>query len=118
MPEPLDACVSLQDFYRFMADDRELLRASKAKWVVVPAQTADQALAAARSVDKAASAAGHHGVGTHERAFLRIALPEEAVEVGDCPAVVGRHADCSIVVDSPMVSLPLLILYKQFPLHA
>ena len=90
-----------QDFYRFMSDDLELLRASKARWLLVPAESEDQSLRASRRVDEAASQGSE--VGGHERSYLRIALPHGSVELGSSEVVVGRHGDCSLVLESPEV---------------
>ena len=86
-----------------------LLKAANARWMVVPSET--QSLYHSEGVnatslgqkEEDAEQSTHLGAGTHIHG-LRIAFPEEAVEI--CPTngcTIGRAAESHICVDSPMV---------------
>ena len=85
-----------------MRDDSALLRAAKARWLLVPAiaETDDQDTS--RGVDEAA-AANHDGE-RHERAYLRIALPDTAIHIDD-DVLVGSDSACKVLIKSSWVSL-------------
>lgn len=102
----------MQDFYRFLKDDAALLRASDARWLLVPYQT--QSLFHSTAVNGAGphpedgadepEGTTHLGKDTHIHG-LRIAFPEEAIEIGD-GLLVGSGTDMHIRLESPMVSRP------------
>ena len=88
-----------QDFHKFLRDDTALLRAARARWLLVPAAAAGGVAAHASGMDAtdAVPAQGHdHG--------LRIALPECALHIASGGLTLGRHAECCVVVDHPEVS--------------
>ena len=101
----------MQDFYKFLKDDRLLLQAANAKWMMVPSET--RSLYHSARVDGSPEPHGrepelttHLGKGSHIHG-LRIAFPEEAVEI--CPqhgCTIGRGVDSHIRLDNPAVSLP------------
>lgn len=96
-----------QDFYRFLKDDGALLRASDARWLLVPAET--RSLYHSAGVDGAEQGEGAD-TGTHLDARthihgLRIACPEEAIEIGEGSGLtIGRASDAAVSLDSPTVS--------------
>jgi zeaxanthin epoxidase len=101
-----------QDFRKFLKDDGALLRAADARWLLVPSQTAS--LEHSRAIngagphspdsDDEAPMQTHLGTGTHIHG-LRIALPEEALEItSQAGLTVGRSEDCQVVLDAPSVS--------------
>ena len=102
----------LQDFYKFLKDDSALLRAADARWLLVPSET--NSLYHSQAVNRARpppanqheepEGTPHLGQGTHIHG-LRIALPEEAIEIDAADGlVIGRGVDCHVTLDSPAVS--------------
>ena len=104
-----EICCLTQDFYKFLKDDRLLLQAAGARWTLVPSKT--NSLYHSSRVDGTPQPHGdepelttHLGKGTHIHG-LRIAFPEEAVEI--CPqqgCTIGRGVDSHIRLDNPAVS--------------
>ena len=98
----------MQDFYKFLKDDRLLLQAANARWMMVPSET--RSLYHSSRVDGSPEPHGdepalttHLGKGSHIHG-LRIAFPEEAVEI--CPqngCNIGRGVDSHIRLDNPAV---------------
>ena len=119
----------LQDFYKFLKDDGALLRAADARWLLVPSET--NSLYHSQAVNRAQpppakepdepEGTTHLGHGTHIHG-LRIALPEEAIEIDAADGlVIGRGVDCHVTLDSPAVSHffigPFLFLAPATPLN-
>lgn len=50
-----------------------------------------------------AAAAAESGGQEHERAYLKIALPEGSLDIGSGDATVGRDDACSLTIDSSWV---------------
>lgn len=100
---------TLQDFYKFLKDDWALLRAADARWLLVPAET--RSLYHSEAVNGSAAHSDHQDdepvgtthfdKGTHVHG-LRIALPEESIEIGE-ELVIGRGVDAHLTLDSPSV---------------
>lgn len=96
----------MQDFFRFLKDDGALLRASDARWLLVPSET--RSLYHSAAVDGAEQGEGadegtHLDARTHIHG-LRIACPEEAIEIGEGSGLtVGRGSDAAVSLDSPAV---------------
>eukprot|EP00884_Botryococcus_braunii_P011805 jgi/Botrbrau1/20625/Bobra.113_1s0050.1 len=87
-----------QEFYRFMRDDLALLRAAHADYYLVPA-TANAAIQRySAEVDSAGTGGAAHLSG------LRIALPENSVQIPEAGLTIGRDPSNNIVLDNPNVS--------------
>jgi len=89
-----------EDFRTFLRDDAALLRAANARWLLVPAATAEATAAEQSAALDAAAAARNGRVHVHG---LRIALPECASEIGPGGLVVGRGADAHVKAEHPEV---------------
>jgi len=112
------------EFYKFLKDERQLLAAADARWCVVPSQTnslyhSGKVNRKAPSDEKEgdskeeAEMATHLNRGTHIHS-LRIAFPEEAVEIcAQHGCTIGRGIDSHITLDSPSVSMRHTRLFKQ-----
>ena len=88
-----------QEFYKFMADDRALLHASKAHWILVPLPAAlareDQGEVDSCDIDAPSCS----------DAFLRIAMPEGSVQIGGDDLSVGSSQGSDIHVSCTQVRL-------------
>ena len=86
-----------------MRDDVALLRAAKARWLLVPSVAGQDDKASSQHVDAAATSerCGEE----HERAYLKIALPDGSLHLGSDDLLVGRDDACKLALDSPWVSL-------------
>ena len=116
----------VQDFFRFLKDDAALLRAGDARWLLVPSQT--QSLFHSKAVngvgphaadgDEEPEGTTHLSKGTHLHG-LRIALPEEAIEIGE-KLLVGSGVDAHVTLSSPEARIwlydfcPIYCAFEEF----
>ena len=96
---------AVQDFRKFLSNDRELLHASRAHWVLVPAASANTRL---DSEEVDSCDVNDMGVGCNS-SFLRIALPEGSVQIGGREVLVGSEPGSHIHVDCTQVSARVLV---------
>ena len=84
-----------------MRDDSALIRAARARWLLVPSVSGVDDQANSARVD--AEAVDEAGSKSHERAYLKIALPEGSLHLGKEDLVVGSHEACHLPLASPWV---------------
>ena len=97
-----------QDFHKFLADDQELLHASKAHWILVPLP------AAMKREDRGEVDTCDIDAPGCNDAYLRIAMPEGSMQIGGKDVAVGSsqssevHVACSQVAPSAPYCTPAL----------
>lgn len=87
-----------------MRDDAALLRAARAKWLVVPSISEADDRTISEKVDAASADESYDG-SDDQRPYLRIALPEGALEIDESDLTIGSHGASRLSIDSPWVSL-------------
>ena len=89
-----------QDFYKFLADDRALLHASKAHWILVPLPAANK-----REDSGEVDSCDLDSPNCND-AYLRIAMPEGSQQIGGRDVAVGSAQGSEIHVLCSQVALP------------
>ena len=88
-----------QDFYKFLADDRALLHASKAHWILVPLPAANK-----REDSSEVDSCDLDSPNCND-AYLRIAMPEGSQQIGGRDVSVGSSQDSEVHVSCSQVGL-------------
>ncbi len=91
------AITGVQDFSKFLWDDMEMLKSSRAHWTLIPADAAEcSAQENSDSIDASQNGKRHvYG--------LRIAYPEVAKAIGHEGLIVGSSPQAHIHLDIPQV---------------
>ena len=90
----------MQDFFKFLANDLEMLKSSRAHWTLIPSACAE------RSAQQNSDSIDSSQNGKRHTYGLRIAYPEEAREINCEGLVVGSSTQAHIQLDHPQV-LPM-----------
>ena len=95
----------MQDFYKFLRDDNALLRASRARWMLVPAAS----IANTPSGDPRELEVAAMGNGKTQETFtpdgVKIARPMGSIDLEEEECVIGSDSDCQCRVECTTVSL-------------
>ena len=90
----------MQDFVKFLWDDMEMLKSSRAHWTLIPSAAAKSSAQQNSDSIDASQNGKRHTYG------LRIAYPEEAKEICCKGLVVGSCSEADIQLDAPQVIAP------------
>ena len=104
-----DSGLPAQDFFKFLADDMEMLKSSRSHWTLVPVATVDSSAQQNSDSIDASQNGKRHTYG------LRIAYPEEAKEICNKGLVVGSCDEADIQLDAPQVTCPLISRQRVCP---
>ena len=102
----------MQDFVKFLWNDMEMLKSSRAHWTLIPSAAADSSAQQNSDSIDASQNGKRHTYG------LRIAYPEEAKEICCKGLVVGSCPQADIQLDVPQVTLIILLWRSDCPRSA
>lgn len=87
----------MQDFFKFLWDDMEMLKSASVHWTLIPSAAAESSAQQNSDSIDASQNGKRHTYG------LRIAYPEEAKEICSRGLIIGRSPQAHIQLDAPEV---------------
>ncbi len=93
----------MQDFFKFLGDDMEMLKSARVHWTLVPSAAAESSAQQNSDQIDASQNGKRHTYG------LRIAYPEEAKEICSRGLTVGSSPQAHIQLDAPQVISEMLL---------
>ena len=93
----------MQDFFKFLWDDMEMLKSARVHWTLIPSAAAESSAQQNSDSIDASQNGKRHTYG------LRIAYPEEAKEICSRGLTIGRSPQAHIQLDAPEVRSVILL---------